>query len=492
MLATVVFFVSGCDLGPDYQRPAFNLPKKYRSVPASAKPSWPSQTWWEGFNSPELNHLIRQAQAHNFDIAAAIARVHQADAQIRLAGASLLPSLSANSGAQWQHEGIGAATIGNNTLGGFGSNTSFDLRTYSVGASASYELDFWGRNRATRQSAVESAMYSRFDQQTVALTVVANVANTWLNALSLSDRLTVARENVAAAVSNSAVIRGRASVGTANALDVAQQEALEANERALIPSLESQLEQQLIALGLLVGEPPESVTVTPGTLVKLKFPAINPGVPADLLARRPDVAAAEALLHAQNFNIKVARAAFFPTMSLTSSAGYEAEALNKLINPGSLILSAAAAAGAPIFDGGTLRGQLDLSKGKYDELLADYCKSIVQALTDVDTNMTAWRYAVRQEVLQRRAVDRARTAATIAREQLRAGTVDVTTLLTAETTLFTDEDTLVQVRLTRAQSLINLYKALGGGWSSDHTQSPELQPGMVPGAVALPIGGNMN
>jgi outer membrane protein, multidrug efflux system len=486
-----VVTLSGCDLGPDYQRPAFDLPKEYRSVSAKAAPSWPSETWWEGFNSPELNHLISQAKQHNFDIAAAIARVQQADAQIRIAGASLLPNLSANSNTQWLHEGIGAATTGNTTLRGIGSNTSFDVRTYSVGLSASYELDFWGRNRATRQAALESAMFSRFDQQTVALTVVTQVATTWFTALSLADRLAVARENVAAAESNLSVIRGRAAVGTANALDVAQQEALEANERALIPNFESQLEQQLIALGLLVGDAPERVKVKPGTLGTLEFPAISPGLPAELLARRPDVAAAEAQLRAQNFNIKVARAAFFPTISLTGSAGYEAEALNKLVNPGSALLSAAAGLVAPIFDGGTLRGQLDLAKGRYDELLADYCKTIVQALTDVDTDMTVWRYATRQEVLQRRAVQKARVAAQIAREQLRAGTVDVTTLLTAETTLFNDEDTLMQVRLTRAQALVNLYNALGGGWSLDTTHPPELRPGTVPGAFALPVGDNV-
>ena len=491
--------VAGCDLGPDYRRPPLDLPTAYRPVSpdaasAGAALAWPSGAWWQGFRSSELNHLIEQAEAHNFDITAAIARVRQADAQVRIAGAPLLPLLSGSGSADWQHQGIGAFGSSGSLRRG-GSNASFDFHSYSTGLSASYELDFWGRNRAARQSAVAAAMFSRFDQQTVALTVVTNVATTWFTALSLADRLAVARNNLANAESNLAVIRGRFDAGTAGALDVAQQEALAAGERALIPNLQSQLEQQLIGLGILVGAPPERIDVRPGTLTTLDLPPVGAGLPADLLAHRPDVAAAEAQLIAQNFNIKVARAAFFPTISLTGSAGYQGIALNHLITPGSALASAAASLAAPIFDGGTLRGQLDLARGRYDELLADYQRTVVQALTDVDNAMTAWRFATRQESLQRIAVNTARRAATIARAQLQAGTVDITTVLTAETTLFGDEDTLVQVRLARTQALLNLYKALGGGWTEPeqpvNTQYPGLTPGMVPGGIALPVGDNI-
>jgi NodT family efflux transporter outer membrane factor (OMF) lipoprotein len=337
-------------------------------------------------------------------------------------------------------------------------------------------------------------MFSRFDQQTVALTVVTNVANTWFTALSLADRLGVARRNLADAEQVLKVVRGRLEAGTASALDVAQQEALAAGERALIPGFISQLQQEVIALGILVGEPPERITVQPGTLTSLDLPPVASGLPSELLARRPDVASAEAELIAQNFSIKVARAAFFPSIQLTGSAGYQGAALNQLITPGGALASLAAGLTLPLFDGGTLRGQLDQAKGRYDELLADYRKAVVQAFTDVDTALTAWQYATEQERLQRIAVEAATRAATIARAQLVAGTVDITTVLTAETTQFNDEDTLVQVRLTRVQALLNLYKALGGGWVEPdapvEAQFPGLQPGILPGAVALPVGGN--
>jgi multidrug efflux system outer membrane protein len=498
-LPAAVSLVAGCNLGPDYRQPSLDIPAAYRATPQSEAAAWPAADWWRGFHSSELNGLIEQARAQSFDIAAAIARVRQADAQVRIAGAPLLPDFSGTGNASWQHEGLGAGSssfVGSgSTTRGVGSNASVDFHSYSGSLGASYELDFWGRNLAARQSAVASAMFSRFDQQTVALTVVTNIANTWFTALSLADRLAVARQNLRDAEQVLAVIRGRLEAGTASALDVAQQEALADGERALIPNFISQLEQEVIALGILVGEPPERITVKPGTLTALDLPPVASGLPSELLARRPDVAGAEAQLISQNFSIKVARAAFFPSVTLTGSAGYQGAALNHLITPGGALASVAAGLTLPLFDGGTLRGQLDQAKGRYDELLADYRKAVVQAFTDVDTALTAWRYASEQERLQRIAVEAATRAATIARAQLSAGTVDITTVLTAETTQFSDQATLVQVRLARTQALLNLYKALGGGWvEADQPveqQFPGLKPAVVPGGVALPVGGNV-
>jgi len=482
-----VALLAACDIGHDYQRPALDLPEAYRATAETAAAAWPSADWWRGFQSPALDGLIEQARAGNFDIAASIARVRQADAQVRIAGAPLLPDISGNASGSWQHTGI-------NTLSGRGggSNGGVDLHSYSTGLGASYELDFWGRNRAVRQSAVASALFSRFDQQTVALTIVTNVANTWFIALSLADRLAVARRNLRDAEQALAVIKGRFDAGTASQLDIAQQETLVATERALIPGFASQLEQELIALGILTGQPPERIMARPGTLTALQLPLVAPGLPSELLIRRPDVAAAEAQLMAQKFNITVARAAFFPSIKLTASTGFQGPALNRLITPGGALAALTEGLTLPIFDGGTLRGQLDLAKGRYDELLADYRKAVVQAFTDVDTALAAWRFATEQEKLQRVAVETAQRAATIARAQMEAGTVDITTVLTIETSLFNAEDTLVQVRLARAQALLNLYKALGGGWGlPPSAQFPGLTPDMVRGGVALPVGENI-
>ncbi len=484
---------AACDLGPDYRRPGLEIPASYRASAATAAASWPAADWWRGFRSPELDRLIAAAQLQNFDIAAAVARVRQADAQLRIAGAALLPTLDGTANADWQRTGLrtGSSTFASSGTG----NRAIETRSYSAGLNAAYELDFWGKNRATRASAAASAMFSRFDQQTVALTVVTDVATTWFTALAFADRLAVAQRNLADAEQTLAVIRGRFDVGTANALDIAQQESQVGLERAVIPNLVSQRDQQVIGLGILTGRPPEAIDLQPGTLDTLAFPPVASGLPSELLRRRPDVASAEAQLIAQNFSIQVARAAFFPSIQLTSSAGFQAAALNHLVGPGGELMSLAAGLTLPIFDAGTLRGELEQSKGRYDELLADYRRAVVQAFTDVDIALTQWRFTTEQEALQRAAVETAQRAADIARAQMAVGTVDVTTVLTTETTLFSAEDTLVQIRLSRFQALLALYKALGGGWTQPAgeiaDQVPALHPGTLGGGVALPVGGNL-
>jgi NodT family efflux transporter outer membrane factor (OMF) lipoprotein len=487
-LATLA--LSGCGRGQDEVAADLDIPAAYRASAESALAAWPAEDWWTGFASPELNGLIEQARARNFDIQAAIARVRQADAQVRIAGASLLPTLNGNASADWQHLGLGTGSSSVRSGGGRG-NASVDLRSYSVGLSAAYQFDFWGRNLARRQSAIALAEFSRFDQRTVALTVVTNVANTWFTALALADRLALAKRNVADGEQTLAVIRGRLQAGTASALDVANQATLVTGEQASIPNFQNQLEQALNSLGILVGEPPERITVRPGTLTTLNLPLVSPGLPSALLERRPDIASAEAQLVGSGFDVTTARTAFYPAVNLTGSAGFQAAALNALISPGGFIASLAAGMTAPLFDGGALRGALEQARGRQAELLADYRKAVVQAFTDVDNALTAWRYGSEQERLQRIAVDTARQASMIARQQMLAGTADVTSVLTAEAALFTAADTLAQVRLARVQALLDLYKALGGGWEkSDTDKFPGLSPGMLQGGVALPVGGN--
>jgi outer membrane protein, multidrug efflux system len=501
----LVLLISGCNLGPDYERPEVELPAAFRATAATEVEAWPAEDWWRGFASADLDELIQQARAQNFDIAAAIARVRQADAQVRIAGAPLLPTLNATGNASWTHTSISSSRASSSARSGTttsGSGTTIstgkgaiETHSYSLGLNAAYEIDFWGRNRATQQAAQAGAVFSRFDQQVVALTIVTGVANTWFTALALADRLAVAQRNLADAEQVLAVIRGRLDAGTVSALDVAQQEALVNGERALVPNLRNQMEQQLNGLGILVGRPPEAINVRPGSLNTLSLPAVTPDLPATLLQRRPDVAEAEAQLVAANFNIKAARAAFFPTIQLTGSAGFQNGALTTLFGPGGFLASLAAGLVQPILDGGLLRDQLELSKGRYQELLADYRKAVVQAFTDVEDALTAWRFTTEQEALQRQAVASAQRAADIARAQMQAGTVDITTVLQAETTLLNDQDSLVQVRLARIQALLNLYKAMGGGWVTPpgpiQEQFPGLQPGMLQGGVALPVGGNL-
>ena len=205
----LALLLGGCDLGPDYLRPEVEMPVQFRATEATGAEAWPSEDWWRGFNSSDLNALIEQARAQNFDIAAAIARIRQADAQVRIAGAAMLPNVTSTAGASWEQAGVTRAGVSGATRGGSTTST-IDIHNYSAGPlNVAYEVDFWGKNRAAQQSAASSAVFSRFDQQVVALTVVTDVANTWFTALALADRLVVAQRNLADSEQTMAVIRGR-------------------------------------------------------------------------------------------------------------------------------------------------------------------------------------------------------------------------------------------------------------------------------------------
>ncbi len=475
-LAGALLALSGCSLGPFYQRPALDVPPAFRATADTAEAAWPSEQWWRNFRSPELDGLIASARAYNNDLAAAVARVVQADAQVRISGAPLLPTLDATANDSYRRTGLGGGRSGGSSFAidpvtgaavpRSGSNQRyFDSRSYSGALQVSYDLDFWGRNRALAQAAEASAVATRFDQVTVALTVVTSVANTYFQVLAAQDRLGVALRNLHDAERILGAFKARLTVGTSNALDVSQQEALVAGQRAALPNVRNQIEQQRIALGILTGVPPERLMVKGGSLEKLPLPLVAPGLPSELLARRPDVANAEAQLLAENANIRAARAAFFPSVQLTASGGLTSAVLVGITGPGTLVAQLAGSLTQTIFDNGLRRGQLNQAKGRYDELLANYRRTVLQSFTDVEQSLTALRYSTEQEKLERQAIAVAQRSADIARAQLEAGTIDIITSLNTQVTLYNDLDLLTQIRLAQFQALVNVYKALGGGWS---------------------------
>ena len=447
-------------LGPHYKRPDIPPPATWRDSTnaPSSPPAWPSSDWWQGFNSATLNDLMAQAQAANDDIAAAIARIRQADAQARIAGAPLLPSLSA------QGDGTRARSLQPTIANGKLSPTPTTANTFTAELTASYQLDFWGRNRDLWDAARMAAVASRYDRSTVELTVMQSVASTYFQALELRDRLKVARDNVASARDTLKGLQLEAQVGTATALDVAQQATTVATFEAAIPPLNQQFGQTLDALAILVGKQPESVDVTSGTLEDLGEPQVAPGMPSELLTRRPDVAEAEAQLIAANANIAAARAAFFPTISLTANGGYVSPALSTLFNPVSRAFSLTGGLTQPIFQGGALVGQYQLNKGRYAELLADYHKAVISAFGNVEDALVSVQQTAEQLRRQQDAVAAARKAYELTQVQFHAGTINILVVLSTETALFTAEDTLVQVKYSHLNALVALFSALGGGW----------------------------
>jgi multidrug efflux system outer membrane protein len=448
--------LTGCSVGPTYKRPATAVPTQWHESAAAGGESasvWPAAEWWRGFGSAKLDELIAEAERNNDDLAGAIARVQEADAQARIAGAALLPSLDVGATATRQRAQTASLGVGGRVFNVFNSELS-----------ASYELDFWGKNRGLRDAARAAATASRYDQQTVALTVVSSVATTYFQALELRDRIQVAQQNLDNGQKILNGLRLEQSAGTATGLDVAQQETAVAILNAAIPPLLQQFRQTVYALAVLIGETPESVDVDTGTLTSLSSPVIVEGLPSQLLSRRPDVASAEQQLIAANADITVARAALFPTIQLTASGGYQSETLTSFVNPRNRVYAAAAGLTQPIFHGGALRGQVAFSKARYTELLTTYHKTVLTAFSNVEDALVAAQQTAEQQKRQQEAVTMARRAYEFAQMQMSAGTVNILTVLNTENALFTAQDQLVQVNFLRLQALVSLFIALGGGW----------------------------
>ena len=448
VLLTVVCGLTGCSFVPDYERPSAPMQPQWSTSPRASTAAVPvSADWWENFASPELDKLMAEALAANQDLAAAIARIDQARANTRIAGASLLPNVEAS-----------GSTSGTRT------RTSQRTRNSSSGEallSASYEIDLWGKNAAGLESAKHALNATAFDKEALALVVQSEVASTYFDAVSLQQRLAIARENLAAARQVLKLVEIQMAQGAATALDLAQQRTAVATFEAQIPTLEQQLEADQSSLAILLGRAPGNTNVEMAKLDALTLPAIAAGQPADLLGRRPDIAEAEANLRAANADIGVARAAFYPSLTISASA-----VISGLATSGaSTAASLAAGLVAPIFEGGALEGQLDLTKARKQELVATYRQTVLTSFKEVeDALSTVETSAARVRSLQT-AADQAREAFRLAQLSYSAGASDFLTVLDAQRTLLDNEDSLVQAQRDRFTAAASLFKALGGGWA---------------------------
>jgi NodT family efflux transporter outer membrane factor (OMF) lipoprotein len=466
--------LSGCFLPNNIIPAGIPIPGRYREAPRHPDAALPSVVWWRGFGSKELTDLIEESLTSNFDVAAAVARIVQADANSRVIGAALLPIVDLNASAT-------RSRASQTTGGGGGGGGRSERVTYSTSLSASYEIDFWGKNRAALRAAEELAVATRFDREVVALSTVVTVANSYFLVLEAQDRLRIARDNLAAATRVYNLIKQRFDVGTASALDTAQQESVVNTQRASIPPLEQTLRQNMATLAVLIGRTPESVRIRGGSMSRLRIPPVTPGLPSDLIAQRPDIRESEAQLASANANVYSARAAFFPSIQLTGEGGYQSAVLKSLLRPESAFYNIAAGLTQPIFDGLRLQGQLDLQVGRRDELLQLYRKAIVNGFADVERALIAVQQTARRERLQREVVRSSRTAFDISETRLREGTIDLVTLLNTQQTLFQAQDVLAQAQFDRLNAVVALFEALGGGWQkpprgSEPVKHAELRP----------------
>lgn len=448
-VALLALVAGGCAAPPiEPPRAAPVVPPRFSEVPAGLDALRPD--WWNGFAAPELTALVEQALAGSTDLAIAAERVRQAELAVRNAGASLFPLLSG-----------GASTADRYTdpSGASGSST----RSSGVSLSASYEIDLWGRLAANVDSAQANLAGSRYALQTVRLSVSSAVANAYFQVLALRVRHVIAQENLAIAERVFRIVQARYDNGAASALDLSRQRTTVLSQRATIEPLQVQERQTLAALALLLGRAPQGFTVAGMPLDALAVPAVAPGLPSDLLLRRPDLASAEAALQAADANVAVARAALLPSIQLSGSTGLASNALLSLANP-SFSVGLTASVAQTLFDGGRLRNQVLLSESQRRVLVESYRASIHSALKEVEDSLSNIARNRSQEQSQLAIRDEAQRALRLAELRYREGVEDLLSTLDAQRTLFLAQDSLAQQRLARLTAAVDLYKALGGGW----------------------------
>ncbi|MDD1004155.1 efflux transporter outer membrane subunit [Pseudomonas sp. TNT2022 ID642] len=455
-LLTVCLILSAC--GSPVQRPdsGVQAPASWKS-PHSASSARNNLHWWTQFGSPELDRLIEQARVGSFDLAAAVARVRQAQAGTVIASGSLLPEIKAGLNANRQKllRGNGYSQLDANS-----SNKAVDY--FDTNLSATYEIDFWGGKRASRDSAQFTLQASEFDRATVELTLFSGVASTYAQTLSLREQSRIAELNLANAQSVLKLVQTRFDSGSATALELAQQKSLVAAQQWQLPRVQQEAQAALISLAALLGRPVQQLSPTE-SFDHLQWPDIAAGVPSELLSRRPDIARAEAQLAAAEADVKVARAAMLPALTLTAQLGSGANQFDDLIRSPFYNLTAGLV--APIFNNGRLGAERDKATARQQELLESYRGAIINGFADVEKALNSIRRLDEQRLWQNEELNQAQSAFNIAQSRYEAGAEDLLTVLETQRTLYAAQDQNAQLRLSRVQASIALYKALGGGWA---------------------------
>jgi multidrug efflux system outer membrane protein len=475
--------VLGCSTPVPQALKGPDIPVAFTAPIDSEAGVWPKAGWWTEFGSPELNDLIVEARAKNFNLAVAVASVLQAKAQVDVERAALFPDVNLEGSATRTSQPASTLVVGSTKpLKG-----SITANSFGLSADASYALDFWGLAQDNLRAADESLKAARYNQEVVALTITEDVATTYFNVLSLRQQIAIAQHNVDAANGILKITQAQVTNGIASNLNLAQQEALVDSIEATIPVLKEQEREALFALAILLGRPPEGFDVKAQTLDGMKSPPIAPGLPSTLLQRRPDVAQAEANLASAHANVDAARAAFFPAISLTGNGGLASTALGSLFMGSSFAWGIGANLLQTIFDGGKLIGESDVAKAEQKGMLATYRGAVIQAFSDVETGLSqVSNYGKEQDALTRDVKD-SNEAFRISQLQYREGIVDLLTVLQTEQTLFTAEQTAAQAQLAHAQAVVGLYKAMGGGWNEDPGEATQAVPdgtmSVVPTAV---------
>ncbi len=466
LLATIgllFLLLTGCTVGPNYVRPQVTAPPVYRgadNAPVSSpnQNSLGDQDWAKVFDEPELRALIRTALVNNYDVRIAAERVVEEQAQLRITRAQQFPTVSVGG------SGIGA-DLGSSGLGSVGSGFPSGAVAFgSFNLSAAWIPDFWGLYRRQTEAERAQLLAQVWAQRAVRLTLVEQVATAYFQLRSYDEQLAIAKQTLAARRESVTLTRTLEEGGSAPLSDLRQAEENEYTASVQIPETEEQIQQQENALRLLLGENPGPVAATdPNALapVTLNLPV---GLPSRLLERRPDILEAEEQLIAANARIGVARAQFFPQLSISSSGGVGGSDFSQIFNPDSRMIYGIGSLTQPIFEGGKLRGQLKLSQAAKEEMVLNYRKTIATSFHDVSNALIAVNKQRAAREQQQQLVAAAADAARLAQMRYQGGSTSYLEVLTTDSTLFSAQLNLVSTQEAEAQSLVQLYAALGGGW----------------------------
>lgn len=468
--------LSACSTQPVYERPALQVPAQYKeSLAATAAGVWqPAQAaqsaasvsavpaaWWTLYGDATLNALQEQAAAGNQNIALSLARLRAAQAAVASSSASQVPTLGATASTSRARSGTQAAD---------GSTSARLSTSHSIGLNASWELDLWGRIASTVDAAQATAQASADDLAAMRLSVQASVAQTYFSLRAAEANAQILRETLQAYDRSWELTRNRQQAGVASVADVAQAESQYKSTQVQLLEAETTRTQLEHALAALVGQAPASFSVQPTGLLPTP-PAVPAQLPSQLLERRPDIAAAERRVAAANAQIGVAKAAFFPALTLTGSAGYRGSELSNLFSAPNLFWSLGPQLALSLFDGGARSAAVESARASNEQAAATYRQTVLTALQEVEDNLTAATALAQEQQLQMEALAAAQRALDVVNNQYRAGTVGYLNVITSQATVLSAQRSLTDVRNRRLAAVNTLLKNVAGSWEPLQTQA---------------------
>ena len=455
---TALSLLTGCMMGPNYKRPAVNIPQEYRAPApppqqATLVSSVGNEQWWQVYQDPVLTQLIHKALAQNYDVRIAATRVLEAQAQLGITRSNQFPSAS-----------VGADIFSQQNAKTTNVFPAYQVNAGELNLSVIWNLDFWGKYRRQTEAARAQLLATEWGQRAVMSSLVANVATAYFQLRALDSQLEISNRTLASRQESLKLTQFLESHGSNSGLDVSQSQQLVYTASETIPDLERQIQQQENVLSILLGESPQSIP-RGRALTEQPVPQNVPaGIPAELLERRPDVRQVEENIVAANAQIGVAKASFFPSLSLTGLGGLESNALHHFISQPSETWSGAFSVSQPVFQGGALRSNLRLARAQWQEAVLSYQQTVQNALEQVSNSLVASQkdreFREQQELL----TQAAQRSDQLSEVLYKNGGASYLQVLTNETNYFSAELNLVQAQLNERLALVQLYQALGGGW----------------------------